>query len=264
MSGILLAMVIIGVIGCVIGILLCFASKAFYVEVDEKEAAVLEELPGNNCGGCGYPGCSGLAAAIAKGQAPVGQCPVGGPPVAARIAAIMGVDAGESVRMRAYVRCAGDCDKAKSVYKYTGVNDCVAAANVPGGGPKACNYGCMGFGSCVASCQFDAIHIVDGIAVVDKDACKACGKCVDACPKHLIELIPYEAQEAVSCRNTDKGKDVMAVCDVGCIACHLCEKNCPSDAVHVEGNIAYIDQEKCTHCGTCVEKCPKKIIKIIG
>ena len=263
MSGILLAMVIIGVIGCVIGVLLCFASKAFYVEVDEKEAAVLEELPGNNCGGCGYPGCSGLAAAIAKGEAPVGQCPVGGPPVAAKIASIMGVDAGDLTRMVAYVRCSGNCDKAKSIYKYTGVNDCVAAANAPGGGPKACNFGCMGFGSCAAVCEFGGISIVDGVAVVDKEACRACGQCVNTCPKHLIELIPYDAQEVVSCRNTDKGKDVMAVCDVGCIGCHLCEKNCPSDAVHVENNVAYIDQSKCTHCGTCVEKCPKKIIKLV-
>ena len=99
---------------------------------------------------------------------------------------------------------------------------------------------------------------------MDKEACKACGKCVATCPKHLIELIPYEATEVVSCRNEDKGKDVMAVCSTGCIACHLCEKQCESDAIHVENNIAYIDQSKCTHCGKCAEKCPKKIIKVLG
>ena len=133
-------------------------------------------------------------------------------------------------------------------------------AFVPNGGPKSCNYGCLGFGNCVKACPFDAIHVVDGVAVVDKDACKACGKCVAACPKHLIELLPVSAKNIVQCSSKDKGKDVMKACSVGCIACHLCEKNCPSDAVHVVDNVAYIDQEKCTKCGLCAEKCPKKII----
>ncbi|MCR4869454.1 MAG: RnfABCDGE type electron transport complex subunit B [Lachnospiraceae bacterium] len=261
---ILIAAVIIGVTGCLIGFLLCLASEKFKVEVDPREEKILGVLPGNNCGGCGYPGCSGLAAAIAKGEAPVNQCPVGGAPVAAQVGEIMGVDAGDQVRMMAYVRCSGNCEKAKNNYSYTGVEDCNAMAFVPGGGPKACKYGCLGFGSCVKACPFDAIHVVDGIAVVDKEACKACGKCVATCPKHLIELIPYEATEVVSCRNEDKGKDVMAVCSTGCIACHLCEKQCESDAIHVENNIAYIDQSKCTHCGKCAEKCPKKIIKVLG
>ncbi|MCR5451181.1 MAG: Fe-S cluster domain-containing protein [Lachnospiraceae bacterium] len=264
MNSILMAMIIIGVIGCIIGILLCLASKAFYVEVDEKEEAVLSVLPGNNCGGCGYPGCSGLAAAIAKGEAPVNQCPVGGAPVAAKIGTIMGVDAGESVRMRAFVRCIGDCEKAKSNYEYTGMEDCRSMAFVPGGGPKSCDYGCMGFGSCVKACPFDAIHVIDGVAVVDAEACKACGKCIEACPKGLIELIPYEATNVVSCRNKDKGKAVMDVCSVGCIACHLCEKNCPAEAITVEDNIAHIDQEKCIGCGVCAQKCPKKVITILN
>ena len=110
------------------------------------------------------------------------------------------------------------------------------------------------------ACPFDAIHIVDGIAKVDEKVCKACGKCVAACPKHLIELVPYEAMHLVQCSSKDKGKDVMNACSVGCIGCHLCEKNCTSDAIHVVDNIAYIDQEKCTGCGICAEKCPKKII----
>ncbi len=258
--GIIMSIVLVGAVGCIIGFFLSFASEKFKVKVDEREEAVLAVLPGNNCGGCGYPGCSGLAEAIAKGDAPVGQCPVGGPPVASKIAKIMGVDAGSSERMVAFVKCAGTCEKAKDKYEYSGAKDCSVVALVPGGGPKACNYGCLGFGSCVSACAFDAIHIVNGISVVDKEACKACGACIKACPRHLIELIPYSASEAVGCSNKDKGKDVMAVCDTGCIACHLCEKNCPSDAVHVVDNVAYIDQSKCTGCGTCAEKCPKKVI----
>ena len=168
------------------------------------------------------------------------------------------VEAG--VKKVAFVKCAGTCDKANTDYDYTGVEDCVAMSFVPGGGPKSCNYGCLGYGSCVKACPFDSIHVVDGVACVNPLTCKACGKCVEACPKHLIELIPYDTKHVVKCSSKDKGKDVMKACSVGCIGCHLCEKNCPSDAVHVVDNVAYIDQEKCTGCGICAEKCPKKII----
>lgn len=259
-TGILLAMVIVGATGCLIGFFLCFASEKFKVEVDERETAILDVLPGNNCGGCGYAGCSGLAAAIVKGEAPVNQCPVGGAPVAALVGEIMGVAAEEGVRKVAFVKCGGTCEKTNNNYIYAGITDCTAMAFVPGGGPKACDYGCMGFGSCVKACPFDAIHVIDGIAKVDKEACKACGKCIEACPKHLIEFIPYEANYAVACSSKNKGKDVMQVCQTGCIACHLCEKNCPANAITVEDNIAHIDQSKCTGCGVCAEKCPKKII----
>lgn len=260
-TGVLIAALIVGGTGVFIGVFLGIAGKKFAVEVDEKEEAILAELPGNNCGGCGYAGCSGLAAAIAKGEAPVGQCPVGGAPVAAKIAAIMGEEAGESVHEVAFVKCAGTCEKAKQAYDYTGITDCQMAAMMQNGGPKGCSSGCLGFGSCVKACPFDAIHIVDGIAVVDKEACKACGKCIATCPKHLIELVPYEQKHLVQCSSKDKGKDVMSVCSVGCIGCKMCEKVCESDAVHVVDNIAHIDPEKCTNCGKCAEKCPKKIIK---
>ena len=131
---------------------------------------------------------------------------------------------------------------------------------VPNGGSKACTYGCMGYGSCVKACEFDAIHVVDGIAVVDKEKCKACGKCVATCPRHLIELIPYESKYTVKCASKDKGKDVMPVCSTGCIGCMLCTKQCEFGAITVENNIAHIDYDKCTGCGKCAEKCPKKII----
>ena len=260
-GAIIAATVLVAAVGLFIGVFLGVAGKKFAVEVDEKEVAVREALPGNNCGGCGYPGCDGLAAAIAKGEAPVNGCPVGGEPVGKVIAAIMGQEVVETARQVAYVKCAGTCEKTKDNYEYTGVEDCEMMAFIPGGGAKACAFGCLGFGSCVKACPFDAIHIVEGIAVVDKEACKACGKCIATCPKHLIELVPYEQKHLVQCSSKDKGKDVMSVCSVGCIGCKMCEKVCESDAVHVVDNIAHIDPEKCTNCGKCAEKCPKKIIK---
>lgn len=255
-----IAAVVVGLVGILLGFFLGFSGEAFKVEVDEREEAICGVLPGNNCGGCGYAGCSGLAAAIVKGDAPVNQCPVGGDPVAAQIAEIMGVEAETGTKMVAFVKCAGTCEKAKTDYEYSGVEDCSYMAFVPGGGPKSCNYGCLGYGSCVKACPFDAIHVIDGVAVVDKEKCKACSKCIAACPKNLIELVPYDAKHIVQCSSKDKGKDVMKACSVGCIGCMICQKNCPSDAVHVVNNIAYIDQEKCTGCGICAEKCPKKII----
>lgn len=259
-TAIIIAGLAVGGTGIIIGFFLGIFGEKFKVEVDEREEAILGVLPGNNCGGCGYAGCSGLAAAIAKGEAPVGQCPVGGVPVAEKIGEIMGVSAEEGGRKVAFVKCGGNCEKANQDYAYTGVEDCAAMAFVPNGGPKSCNYGCLGYGSCVKACPFDAIHIVDGIAVVDREACKACSKCIAACPKHLIELVPYEGMHFVKCSSKDKGKTVMDACKEGCIGCKLCEKTCEFDAIHVVDNLAYIDKERCTECGACVEKCPKHVI----
>ncbi len=257
---IVIAAAVVSIVGILAGILLGIASEKFKVKVDEKEIAVRELLPGNNCGGCGYPGCDGLAAAIAKGDALPSGCPVGGEDVAAKIAEIVGGDV-SAVKMVAHIKCAGNCEKAKDAYEYVGPKNCKIAANAPGGGPKGCTYGCMGFGSCKTVCQFDAISIVDGIAVIDKDKCKSCGMCVTECPNHVIEMIPYDAGAVVECNSKDFGKEVKAVCKTGCIGCGICAKNCPESAITVENNLAKIDYDKCTGCGTCKEKCPVKIIK---
>ena len=174
----------------------------------------------------------------------------------------MGVDVSAQERKTAFVKCAGTCETAKDEYKYSGIKDCIMASQMQNGGAKGCSYGCLGYGSCVEACPFDAIHIIDGIAVVDREACKACGRCVKVCPKHLIELIPYKQKTFVQCNSNDKGKSLMEVCQSGCIGCRLCEKNCEAQAITVNNFLARIDPEKCTNCGVCAEKCPRKIIRL--
>lgn len=259
-TGIIIAAAVVGAVGIFIGLFLGVAGMKFKVEIDEKEEAVLAALPGNNCGGCGFAGCSGLAAAIAKGEAPVSACPVGGEKVGNTIAQIMGVEAQSSEKKVAYVHCQGDCEKANTDYDYAGVEDCRMLSFVPNGGPKSCNSGCLGFGTCQKVCPFEAISVVNGIAVVDKEKCKACGKCIEVCPKHLISLIPYSAKQVVACSSTDKGPVTIKACSVGCIGCGICVRTCPKQAVTVQDFHASIDPEKCVGCGLCEQKCPKKAI----
>lgn len=259
-QAIIFAICSIGGLGIVFGAILGYASKIFAVEEDPRIGQVTECLPGANCGGCGYPGCGGLAAAIVEGKAPVNACAVGGAAAAAKIADVMGVVAEETEPMVAFVKCGGTCEKAQNKYEYDGIDDCVMASQLAGNSSKACAFGCMGLGSCVKACKFGAIKIENGVAVVDPDVCVACGKCVSTCPKHIIDLVPKKKKVKVQCSSKDMGKAVMSVCSAGCIGCKICEKTCKFDAIHVIDNIAVIDYDKCKNCGMCANKCPKKVI----
>ena len=245
---------VLGLLGILFGVALSIASRVFAVEMDPRVVAVLDALPGANCGACGFPGCEGLANAICAGNAPANGCAIGGQAVANQVAEILGVNAGNLERQVAVVRCQGDCAKAKEKYDYHGMMDCRLIADFVGGS-KSCGAGCLGGGTCVGVCEFDAIHIVDGLAVVDKEKCVACKKCIAICPKHIIGLMPYEQKTEVKCSSHDNGKVVRTNCSIGCIGCKLCEKSCPKDAIHVEENLASIDYDKCINCGICASKC---------
>lgn len=259
MESIILAVLIVGLIGLAFGLLLAFASVIFKVEVDERIDRITEILPGANCGACGYAGCSAYAKSVVEDNAPVNACSVGKDKVAEQIADIMGKVAEKSVPMTARVLCGGDCENAKDKYEYYGVKDC-NAVNKLAGGHKACSNGCLGLGSCVSVCQFGAISIENGIAVVDEDKCTACGMCTKVCPKNVIKIMPKDKNVFVRCNSNKSGKIVNTVCKVGCIACKICEKACPFEAITVSDNLAKIDYDKCKSCGICVEKCPKKAI----
>ena len=259
MSVIIVTTIVIALVGVIVGAGLVYAGHKFHVDVDEREAAVREALPGNNCGACGYAGCDAMAAAIAKGEAPVNGCPVGGAAVASRVGEIMGTSAEAAERKVAFVRCKGTCEVTKNQGNYVGISDCRAAAlsglNIPD-----CDYGCLGFGSCAAVCPQNAIAVVDGVAVVNRFRCVGCGLCVKACPKNLIELVPESKRVIVQCSNRDKGPAVRKVCKAGCIGCGICQKQCAFDAIHVTDNLARVTYENCQQCGKCVSKCPAKVI----
>ncbi len=265
MTKVIIATGLLLVLGAVFGAILSFAAKVFAVEKDPKEEAILECLPGANCGGCGFPGCAGYAAAVAAGKADVNNCAAGGEGVAAQIAEIMGVAAGDSVKQVAVVHCTG-CGIDHTKYNYEGVQDCLAASRLPGGGPLGCDYGCLGFGTCEKVCPFDAIHVVNGVAVVDEEKCKACSKCVDACPRHIIALEPYKTKKhvAIPCSSHAKGPVVTKVCANGCIACGICAKACPKEAITIEDFLAKIDYDKCIGCTICAQKCPRGLITVDG
>ncbi|WP_245196367.1 RnfABCDGE type electron transport complex subunit B [Soehngenia longivitae] len=250
---------ILGGIGLLFGSLLSIASKIFAVELNQNVEKLLRVLPGANCGACGYPGCEGLAKALSEGKAEPNSCVVGGQKVANAVSEILGVNAGEFEKKVAVVLCQGDCEKAKEKYIYQGLEDCRVQTTLADG-KKECSFGCLGCGTCFDVCAFDAITIVNGIAIIDREKCTACKKCVEVCPKHIIELVPYDNKAIVKCKSEDPGKLVRSYCQIGCIGCKICVKNCPEDAFTFENNLAKIDYDKCTNCMVCVEKCPTKSI----
>ncbi len=265
MNLILVAVISLGAIGLVSAVILYFASKKFAVYEDPRIGKVAEVLPQANCGGCGYPGCSGFASACVKAGSLEGKlCPVGGQATMEKVAAILGLAAGAAEPKVAVVRCNGTCANRPKLTVYDSVRSC-AVANSTYGGETGCTFGCLGCGDCVSACQFGAIRMnpETGLPEVDEAKCTACGACVKACPRSIIELRPKGKNSRrvyVQCVNKDKGAVARKVCTAACIGCGKCVKVCPFEAITLENNLAYIDPAKCKLCRKCETECPQGAI----
>lgn len=268
MNVILTAVIFLGIIALMASVVLYVCSKKFAVKEDPRLPAVLDALPGANCGGCGYPGCSGMADALIKG-ANAGSidgllCPVGGQECMAKVADLLGMAVAASEPKVAVVRCAGCLEKRPRTIEYDGLRTCTAV-NATGSGETGCGFGCLGCGDCVAACSFGAITInpTTGLPEVDETLCTSCGACAKACPRHIIEIRPkgrvikeVPHRVYVACVNKDKGAVARKNCQAACIGCGKCQKVCKFDAITVEANVAYIDPVKCKACGLCARECP--------
>ncbi|MCI6702956.1 MAG: Fe-S cluster domain-containing protein [Prevotellaceae bacterium] len=268
MSLILIALGVLGAIALVAALVLYVCSKKFAVEEDPRLGLVTEALPGANCGGCGFPGCGGLADALVKaadaGSLEGLNCPVGGAETMGKVADLLGMAVANTEPTVAVVRCNGTCELRTKVCEYSGLRTC-AAMHATGAGETACGYGCLGCGDCVAACSFDAIHMNEetGLPEVDEDKCTSCGACVKACPRNIIQLRrkgPKNRRVYVQCVNKEKGAVALKGCKAACIGCGKCLKECQFDAITIADNLSYIDDKKCKLCRKCVSVCPTQAI----
>ncbi len=272
MNVILIAVIVLGGIALVAAVILYVCSKKFAVHEDPRIGQVTAALPGANCGGCGYPGCGGLASALVK-AADAGSlegllCPVGGAPVMGQIADLLGMAIANTEPKVAVVRCNGTCELRPRIAEYNGLRTCTAM-NACGAGETGCGFGCLGCGDCVNACTFGAItmNAETGLPEVDEEKCTSCGACVKACPRHIIELRKKGVKNRrvyVRCVNKDKGAVAKKACNAACIGCGKCEKECKFGAIKVENNLSYIDPNVCRLCRKCVEACPTHAIVAVN
>lgn len=254
------------VLGSTFALILLIASIKLKVEIDPKIEAIQEALPAIDCGACGFAGCGSYAKAVYESPELIGKCAPGGADVSAKIAEILNLQvSGGGAVMRPIVLCNAHFEDKKSYAHYTGIESCTSANALPNA--MACKYGCLDFGDCVSACQFDALHIIDGLATVDYDKCTGCTACVKSCPRNLIEMIPFKEKQMmiVACRSQELGKDTRGMCTTGCISCKMCTKK--SDIFEMDGNVAIIDYDRYEDNESiqiAAAKCPTKVIVYRG
>ncbi|MCL2601827.1 MAG: RnfABCDGE type electron transport complex subunit B [Treponema sp.] len=261
MNTIFIAVFSVTIVGASCAIMLCIAAKVMHVHVDERLELLHEIMPGVNCGACGYPGCTAYAEAmLSNSSVKTNLCTPGGADVAAKVSAVLGIEAESVEKKIAVVRCSGDCQSHERKMEYSGIQSCQAAKHLFGG-EGACAFGCIGYGDCKVVCPTGAICIEDSLARVIPELCTGCGLCVKACPNDLITIESSTAPVAVLCSSIEKGAIVRGKCSSGCIACTKCVRECPERAITIEENLAIIDYNKCIGCEHCVDVCITKCIR---
>ena len=253
-------------LGGIFAVILLIASQKLKVQTDPKIERIEQALPGLDCGACGFAGCSQYAKAVADDPSLIGKCAPGGSQCANRIAEILNLEvSGGGAPKRPIVHCRAHTGDRTYYGEYYGIESCTAANAVAG--VQACRWGCLGYGDCVASCQFEAIHIIDGLATVDYEKCTGCGACARACPRYIIDMVPFNHENmlTVACSSKETGKVNRKICDVGCIACGICAKQ--SDQFAIEENLAKADYENYETSEAnenAYNKCPTGVIVYRG
>jgi RnfABCDGE-type electron transport complex B subunit len=254
------------VLGLGFAIALLIASIKLKVETSPRVEQIFQSLPNLNCGACGFSGCMKYAQMLADNPSLIGKCAPGGAKAAAAIARVLNVQISDSGPARKpVVHCRARTEDKAFYAEYYGIETCTAANALPNA--QACKFGCLGFGDCVRTCKFGALRIVDGLAAVNYEKCTGCAACVKACPRSIIEMVPFahENMMTVACRNREGGKVTRQQCSVGCIACGICTKQ--SDLFKVEDNLAvaeyarYAPSEKTE---AAYNKCPTGVIVYRG
>jgi Na+-translocating ferredoxin:NAD+ oxidoreductase RNF subunit RnfB len=253
-------------LGAGFAVALLIASEKLKVEIDPRVAELLAALPGLDCGTCGFPGCGRYAQAVLANPELFGKCSPGGQDSSDKMAAVLNVQASNRGALRRpIVHCRAQADDKSYFGSYGGIPTCTAAnalANV-----QACKFGCLGFSDCVEACKFDALHVVEGLAMVDYEKCTGCTACSKACPRDLIQMVPFSHENmlTVACSSKENGRVTRSMCQVGCIGCGLCAKQ--TDVFIVEDNLARLDYEKYQpgeQAETAYKKCPTGTIVYRG
>lgn len=263
----LLAAGVLAALAVATGYVLGWANRRFHVEVDPKVEAVLNALPGANCGGCGFVGCSEYAEALARGETEVTLCAPGGTGTAQMLADILGIEVGETFPYRAVLHCSANQDQRLHRTDYRGEQTCASANLIAG--VQGCTYGCLGLGDCVEACEYGAIQIINGLSTIDYDKCVGCKACARACPRNLITMAPFKAERmlVVACSNQDAAADVRAVCEVGCLGCKACIRVAP-DLITMDGALPTINYDNYDPTDDLLEKvlekCPRKRLTFVG
>jgi len=260
-STVIITIISLTLLAAIAAVILYMVARKFKVFEDPRIDEVQSVLPSANCGGCGFAGCRAFAEALVAAESFEGlNCPVGGNDVMQDAARILGRTAAEVSPTVAVLLCNGTPEFRPITSVYDGAVDC-RIQNSLYIGETDCRFGCLGNGDCVNACQFGAMYMdaVTKLPVIIDDKCVACGACVKACPRNLIELRKKAKKDRklyVACSNCDKGGPARRACKVACIACGKCFKVCEFGAITIENNLAYIDAEKCTFCRKCVTECP--------